>query len=197
MIPQNADFLQNNFDTKSLLGREDKGQSSHHLLCLHHNGFGTRDCGGHYWPTGWSASLLRKNASAKGRHLKEAHWKLRGLWHTKLFWASETEAHKCSETIKTSQRTSTFRSKGMFVAYLSLCSVMIWKPNNNSSYYTQVIINCNMKWNNQRSKLRQNSLSSAVLHIRLRGAAPAPGRAERGGASHGCGQIHHIKKTIQ
>lgn len=49
----------------SFLGGEDKGQSSSHLFCLHHNGFRTRNCGGHYWPTGWSASLLMENASLK------------------------------------------------------------------------------------------------------------------------------------
>lgn len=52
-------------------------QSSHYWLCAPHNGFWTKTCWGHDWPTGWSASLLMANASGKHEHLKEAHWMLR------------------------------------------------------------------------------------------------------------------------
>lgn len=128
--------MQTSFKTTSALftWKRGQGQSSHHLLCLYHNGFRTINCRGHYWPTGWSAPLLMENASVKLRHLKEAHWNLRGLWHTKLFSASEKEVSK--QMFRNYQNTTKdkyFQIKGMSVAYMKVCNVKIWKPHNNPS----------------------------------------------------------------
>lgn len=117
-----------------MLGREDKGPSSHHLLCLHHKGFRTRNSGAHYWPTGWSASLLRENASVKDRHLKEALWKLRGLRHTYQVILSLRERGQQTNPQKWSKHY-----KGQILSdpgrcLLFPCGVLIWKPDNTRTY---------------------------------------------------------------
>lgn len=91
----------------SLLGREDRGQSSHHLFCLHHNDFRTSNCGGHYWPTGWSASLLTEKASVKDTW-KQSPGSQEGCSIPRYSGPPRRKpANKCSETITTPQRTNT------------------------------------------------------------------------------------------
>lgn len=168
----------------SVLGREDKGQSSHHLLCLHHKGFRTRNSGAHYWPTGWSASLLRENASVKDRHLKEALWKLRGLWHTYqvIFSLRETGQQTNPQKWWKHHKGQILSDPGRCLLFP--CGVVIWKPDNSRTY-------CKLKheagyWSCESVQ------GSAICIVYLTGWGREP-REGVHGTECGRGEIHHIK----
>lgn len=131
MIPQNADFLSNNSYTLYLEERlEDKALITCSVYTTVASGQETvgvvtgQRVEAHH--CSWRMPQLRT--------LKAAHWTLRGLWHTKLFWASDNEASK--QMLRNYHDTTEdkyFQIQGDVCCW-SFCGAMIWKPDNNPSY---------------------------------------------------------------
>ena len=104
-----------------------KGQSSHRLLCSHHKGFRTRSLG---VITGQRA----ENVSVRDRHLKEAHWRPRGLWHTYQVILSLRETGQQTSPQKLSNRHQRQILSDPGGCLLLLCGVTTLKPDNNPTH---------------------------------------------------------------
>lgn len=170
-IPQNADFLWDNFYTLYLeertedkapitcsvyttmaSGQETVGVITGRLVEVHH--------------CSWRMPRLRT--------LKAAHWKLRGLRYSKLLRASENEANKqmlrnYHDTTKDKSRCREMSVAGVFVVRWS-----------EDQTITQVIVNWSTKWDNQRSESVQNCPLLQCWTAKLWVAVMGQGGGERG-----------------